>query len=50
MVALFLPVAFLIRESWSYQSVIVRGGSIAVMLLAFIWVMERAFNLKLLPA
>lgn len=49
-VALFLPVAFLIRESWSYQSVIVRGGSIAVMLLALIWFMERAFNLKLLPA
>lgn len=49
-VAGFLSLTFLIRQSGSYQSVILRGGSIAVMLIAFVWFIERAFNLQLWPS
>ena len=49
-VSLFLPVAFGLRKSWSYQSFVLRGGSIAVMVLALVWFIERAFDVTLWPA
>lgn len=48
-VAIFLPVAFLTRNSWFYRSVALKGGSILVSILAGIWVIERAFDFKVLP-
>lgn len=47
-VAIFLPIAFLLRHTWFYRRVVLLGGSIAIAVLAAIWLMERAFDLKLL--
>lgn len=47
-VAIFLPIAFLLRHTWLYRRVVLLGGSIAIAVLAAIWLMERAFDLKLL--
>lgn len=49
-VALFLPLAYGIRQSSSYQPLIVRAGSVIIILIAFVWLIERALALKLLPA
>jgi len=49
-VALFLPLAYRARQSSSYQPVVVRAGSIAVMIVALLWLAERALNLTLFPA
>ncbi|MCC6139613.1 MAG: HupE/UreJ family protein [Nitrospira sp.] len=48
-VALFLPLAYGIRHSSSYQPLIVRAGSVIIILIALIWLIERALNLTLLP-
>jgi hypothetical protein len=47
-VAGFLPVAFLLRNTRFYLRGIFVLGSWLTMLVAFIWLMERAFDLKLL--
>ena len=47
-VSLFLPAAFLIRHHVFYQRFVRVGGSIGVILLAAIWLIERMFNLILL--
>jgi hypothetical protein len=48
-VAAFLPVAFALRHTWLYRRIILLGGSIAIAILAGIWLAERAFMLKVLP-
>ncbi len=48
-VAAFLPLAYLIRRSWSYQRLILTGGSLVVIAIAFAWFTERAFDLQLFP-
>jgi len=48
-VAAFLPLAYLIRHSWSYPRVILTGGSLAVIAIALVWFTERAFDLQLFP-
>lgn len=48
-VAAFLPMAYLIRRSWSYPRLILTGGSLAVVAIALVWFTERAFDLQLLP-
>ena len=47
-VAAFLPVAYLLRESWFYHRLVLLGGSILIALVALVWLVERAFDLKLL--
>ena len=47
-VSAFLPAAYWSRRTMLYQRVIFIGGSIAICLLAGIWLVERAFNLKLM--
>lgn len=42
-VAVFLPLAFLLRKTWIYQRVVYTGGSLAVASLAFFWLWERSF-------
>jgi hypothetical protein len=48
-VAAFLPLAYLIRHSWSYPRLVLTGGSLAVIAIALVWFTERAFDLQLLP-
>jgi hypothetical protein len=48
-VAAFLPMAYLFRQSWSYPRVILTGGSLAVIVVALVWFTERAFDLQLFP-
>jgi len=46
-VAPFLPLAYLIRHSWSYPRLVLTGGSLAVIAIALVWFTERAFDLQL---
>ncbi len=48
-VAAFLPVAYLLRRSWSYPRLVLTGGSLAVIAIALVWFTERAFDLQLFP-
>ena len=47
LVALFLPVAFAIRDSWFYRRVVVTGGSLAVAAIATFWLLERSLGLSI---
>lgn len=49
-VAAFLPLAYLLRASWFYRHVAFVGGSALIALLASVWLVERAFDLRLVPA
>jgi HupE / UreJ protein len=49
-VAVFLPVAFLTRNTMLYRKGVFVGGSILTMLIALVWLAERVFNLKLISA
>jgi len=46
-IAVFLPLAFALRRSWLYRRLIFIGGSAAIVVVAGIWLVERAFDLKL---
>ena len=48
-VAVFLPLAFLMRRTWFYRQVMTTGSA-AIALIAAVWLVERAFDLKLMPA
>jgi hypothetical protein len=48
-VAAFLPLAYLIRRSWSYPRLVLTGGSVTVIAIALVWFTERAFDLHLFP-
>ena len=47
-VAAFLPLAFWLRHSAFYRRGVFVGGSALTLCLAAVWLVERAFNLKLL--
>lgn len=47
-VALFLPAAFLARRHPLYRRLVFTGGSLAIALLAALWMVERVFDLKIL--
>jgi len=49
-VSAFLPLAYFLRRSWFYRRVVLLGGSTAIVLVAMVWLLERAFNLKLISA
>ncbi|MEW9897124.1 HupE/UreJ family protein [Chitinivorax sp. PXF-14] len=44
-VAAFLPLAYALRGSWLYRRLTVSAGSIAIIVLAGNWFVQRAFNL-----
>ena len=46
-VALFLPLAFWLRGTRVYRRVLFSGGSMAIAALACVWLVERAWDLKL---
>jgi len=48
-VAAFLPLAYWLRGTWAYRRMIFAGGSAAIALVASVWMVERAFDLKLAP-
>ncbi|WP_454064815.1 HupE/UreJ family protein [Candidatus Nitrospira salsa] len=45
-VSLFIPLAFLIRRSWSYQRVVVNVGSMVIAIVAFAWLLERSMDIS----
>lgn len=47
-VAVFLPLAFALRESWFYRRAALGLGSLAVAALALVWLLERSLNIQLL--
>jgi len=49
-VAGFLPIAFLLRNTRFYLRGVFVMGSWLTMLVALVWLLERAFDLKLLTA
>jgi HupE / UreJ protein len=49
-VAVFLPVAYMLRNTVLYRKGVFVGGSILTMLVALVWLAERVFNLKLISA
>ena len=48
-VAVFVPPAFAWRNSWVYRELTFRFGSVAIVLLAATWMVERVFAIKVLP-
>jgi len=47
-VGVFLPLAYALRHTLFYRRVVLFAGSILIMLLASVWLVERVFDLKLL--
>ncbi|QYF91697.1 HupE/UreJ family protein [Massilia sp. PAMC28688] len=47
-VAAFLPLAYLSRKTWFYGQ-LMTTGSAAIALIATVWLVERAFDLQLMP-
>jgi HupE/UreJ protein len=47
-VSAFLPVAYWLRATWFYRRLVFVGGSIAIAVVAGIWLVERAFNMKII--
>lgn len=45
-VAAFVPLAYLVRESWLYRRAILGAGSLAVALVAFVWLVERGLGVS----
>lgn len=48
-VTAFLPIAFRLRHTRFYRHFVLIGGSAIIVLLAAIWLVERVFDLKVLP-
>lgn len=44
----FLPLAFAVRATWAYRRVILAGGSVLIAAIAGVWLVERAFDLRLI--
>src|SRR5205807_985706 len=49
-VSVFLPLAYLLRRTWLYRTLVLVGGSVAIIVTAALWFVERALDLKFLPA
>jgi hypothetical protein len=49
-VAVFLPLAFVARGTTAYRRVALVGGSVAITLVASLWLVERAFGVRILSA
>src|SRR5438093_2675500 len=44
----FLPLAFAVRATWAYRRVVLAGGSVLIAAIAGVWLVERAFDLRLI--
>lgn len=47
-VGIFLPYAYLIRDTVAYRRLVLTGGSSAIILVAAIWFAERAFEIRII--
>jgi hypothetical protein len=47
-VSTFLPAAYWLRATWLYRRLVFIGGSLAIVVVAGIWLVERAFNMKII--
>ena len=47
-VTALMPLAFALRQRWIYRRVTLSAGSLLIVLLACVWLAERAFVLRLL--
>ena len=47
-VSAFLAVAYPLRATWLYRRLVFVGGSLAIVAVAGIWLVERAFNMKII--
>jgi hypothetical protein len=45
----FLPLAFWLRATAFYRKAVLLGGSAAIVVLAMLWFVERAFDVKFMP-
>lgn len=48
-VLVFLPLSYALRHTQFYARIVFAGGSVAVALMAAVWLAERALNLQLFP-
>ena len=48
-VAMFLPLAYALRATRFYRHFTLKFGSFTILVLAFIWLLERLFDFKALP-
>jgi hypothetical protein len=46
-ISAFLPAAYAIRSTWAYRRIVFIGGSAAIVMVASIWLAERALNVKI---
>ena len=46
-VGAFLPLAYAARHTWMYRRMVFVGGSLAIALVASLWMVERVFDLEL---
>ena len=46
----FLPLAFLLRSTWTYRRLVFGGGSFAIAAIASVWLVERAFDVGVVSA
>jgi len=49
-VAVFLPLTFALRRTGFYRRGVLVGGSVLTMILALLWLAERALDLQLISA
>jgi len=49
-VSAFIPIAYGLRASWLYRRLVFVGGSLVIVAIATIWLVERSFNLKIIGA
>ena len=47
-VATFLPVAYLSRRSWLYPRLVLGAGSLSIVAIASVWLIERSLNVSIL--
>jgi hypothetical protein len=49
-VSAFLPLAFAMRGTWFYRRLVMTGGSVVVVVIALVWLAERAMNLRIISS
>jgi hypothetical protein len=47
-VATFLPLAYALRRSWLYPRVVLGAGSLCIVAIASVWLIERSLNVSIL--
>jgi HupE / UreJ protein len=43
----FIPLAYVLRRTWVYQTVILKAGSLAIAMVAIIWMLNRGLDMQL---